>query len=301
MTGAPREAYAPRDFIIVSMAAVKALGGSWEAAGCFQRIAWRAERDGYWRATMKEIADEISVSERTAKRITAKLREMGWVSAERENTWDSTLTWRVIFDDDPSGSAKLAPSEDEGETAGQDTEGHPDTSGSANLAPSGVPNEAPSQGDNLAPSQEAILALPSLETEETEETKDTPAVAGERRDLNEGRDDVDRLCEHLSDRLTERDVKHNPKIKAWRDAARLMIDADGRTEQQIHNMIEWSSQHHFWHPVIHSMPKLRVQYDQMREQALRDASSTANVRPITNRHITDTEGAHDNILSAFNG
>lgn len=186
MTGAPREAYAPRHFIIVSMAAVKALDGSWEAAGCFQRISWRAERDGYWRATMQEIADEIGVSVRTAKRITTKLREVGWVTADRDNTWESTLTWRPVFADE---SATVALPSDDEETAGQEPEGQSDPSGSANVAPSGVPPVAPSASAEVAPPQSANLASsPSSETAKTnnetgaEPLRDT-AVGGDQPTL----------------------------------------------------------------------------------------------------------------------
>jgi hypothetical protein len=93
---------------MVSMTAVRELDGSWVTAGCFQRIAWRTERDGYWTATMQEIADEIGVSVRTAHRITQRLRDLGWITGERENRWDPTLTWRVIWAPTP-GAREAAP------------------------------------------------------------------------------------------------------------------------------------------------------------------------------------------------
>jgi hypothetical protein len=140
MTGAPRDAYAGPDFVIVRMSAVRALNGSWEAAGCFQRIAWRCERDGHWRATMQEIADEIGVSSRTAKRITTMLREVGWVTSEREKSYESTLTWRIVWEDE---SAKLALSGD--------------------------------QSANVASSESANVALPSFETVETDSLRSSDA------------------------------------------------------------------------------------------------------------------------------
>lgn len=82
------------------------------------------------------------------------------------------------------------------------------------------------------------------------------------------RPDVDRLCEHLARKIAERGSKR-PKIgKRWRDAARLMIDNDGYTEEQIHAAIDWSQQHHFWHRNIMSMEKLRQQYDRLRLDAI---------------------------------
>lgn len=78
------------------------------------------------------------------------------------------------------------------------------------------------------------------------------------------RADVDRLCDHLADKIAERGSSR-PKIgKRWKDSARLMIDSDGRTEDQIRAAIDYSQQHHFWHRNIMSMEKLRAQYDRLR-------------------------------------
>lgn len=86
-------------------------------------------------------------------------------------------------------------------------------------------------------------------------------------DLNAGRDDVHRLCSFLADRV-EGNGSPRPNItKKWLDAARLLIDKDGKTEQQIKTAIDWSQDHEFWRSNIMSMPKLREQYDQMRLQA----------------------------------
>ena len=83
------------------------------------------------------------------------------------------------------------------------------------------------------------------------------------------RDDVLRLCDHLADRI-EANGSNRPTIgKGWHDAARLMLDRDGRTEQEIHGAIDWCQQDEFWRSNILSMPKLREKYDQLRLQAQR--------------------------------
>lgn len=80
--------------------------------------------------------------------------------------------------------------------------------------------------------------------------------------------DVERLCTHLADRIEGNGVSKRPKItKAWRDAARLMIDRDGRTEADVHAAIDWCQDSEFWRPNVLSMPKLREKYDQMSLQA----------------------------------
>jgi hypothetical protein len=83
------------------------------------------------------------------------------------------------------------------------------------------------------------------------------------------RADVDALCTHLADRIEANGSKRPTIGQRWRDAARRLIDIDGRTEQQIHAAIDWCQGDEFWRSNILSMPKLREKYEQMRLQASR--------------------------------
>lgn len=88
------------------------------------------------------------------------------------------------------------------------------------------------------------------------------------------RDDIDRLCEHLADKI-EANGSKRPVVNAkWRNAARLLIDKDGRTEEQIRAAIDWCQQDEFWRANILSMPKLREKYDQLRMHAMRGRPSS---------------------------
>lgn len=87
------------------------------------------------------------------------------------------------------------------------------------------------------------------------------------------RDDVERLCTHLANRVAANGSKRPTVGKGWRDAARLMLDRDGRTEEQVRRAIDWSQDDEFWRSNILSMPKLREKYDQLRLQAQRDGSN----------------------------
>lgn len=90
------------------------------------------------------------------------------------------------------------------------------------------------------------------------------------------RDDAERLCEHLADKI-EANGSKRPVVNAkWRDAARLLIDKDGRTEEQVRAAIDWCQQDEFWRANILSMPKLREKYDQLRMHAMRGSRPTAN-------------------------
>lgn len=99
------------------------------------------------------------------------------------------------------------------------------------------------------------------------EVKDVSAKPSRRRD---DRPDVDRLCTHLADRIEANGCKRPAVNQKWRDAARLMLDADGRTEEGAHKAIDWCQDHEFWRANILSMPKLREKYDQLSMQARRN-------------------------------
>lgn len=84
------------------------------------------------------------------------------------------------------------------------------------------------------------------------------------------RDDALRLCTHLANRIEANGSKRPTITQKWLDAARLLIDNDGRTEEQVTIAIDWCQDSEFWRGNILSMPKLREKYDQLRMQAMRD-------------------------------
>lgn len=61
----------------------------------------------------------------------------------------------------------------------------------------------------------------------------------------------------------------------WRDAARLMLDRDGRAETDIHAAIDWCQDDEFWRANVLSLPKLREKYDALRLQAQRRTGVTS--------------------------
>lgn len=89
---------------------------------------------------------------------------------------------------------------------------------------------------------------------------------------NEGREDVERVCAHLRQRIIDNGKPaHRVKItKDWRDAARLLMDRDGVTEDQVHRAIDWVQEHSFWHTNVRSMTKLREKYFELRDQAAQE-------------------------------
>lgn len=83
------------------------------------------------------------------------------------------------------------------------------------------------------------------------------------------RPDVEALLDHLDQRLRENGAKVPNRTKRNRDAARLLIDSDGCTPEQVRRAIDWATSDEFWRSNILSMSKLREKYDQLRLAAQR--------------------------------
>lgn len=90
----------------------------------------------------------------------------------------------------------------------------------------------------------------------------TPPTA-DAADPKNGRDDINELCTYLSEHLDALSIKHTVN-KAWRDAARLMLDNDGRTPAQVKAIIDFALGDDFWRGNVHSMPTVRKQFDKLR-------------------------------------
>jgi hypothetical protein len=99
-------------------------------------------------------------------------------------------------------------------------------------------------------------------------------------EMSRPRPDVERLCAHLADRIEANGSKRPGITKRWHDSARLMLDSDGRTEDEIRRAIDWCQAHEFWRGNVMSMPKLREKYDQMRLQAARTATAPTRKNDI---------------------
>ena len=77
--------------------------------------------------------------------------------------------------------------------------------------------------------------------------------------------DVDRLCHLLAELMVRNDpgAKVAPDGPRWRDAARLLIDRDGRDPELVERVIRWSQADDFWRTNVLSMPKLREKFGQL--------------------------------------
>lgn len=95
------------------------------------------------------------------------------------------------------------------------------------------------------------------------------------------RPDVEHLCTLLADLIESNGSKRPTITQRWRNAARLLIDKDGYTSEQVTWMIKWTQSNEFWRANILSMPKLREKFDQLKLTAQRDAHTKQAKRPVT--------------------
>ncbi|MFG3338679.1 hypothetical protein [Glycomyces sp. NPDC048151] len=96
------------------------------------------------------------------------------------------------------------------------------------------------------------------------------------------RPEVEELCTYLADRVEQNGSRRPTITKGWKDAARLMLDRDGRTVEQIRAAIDWCQGDEFWRANVLSMTTLRKQYDRLRLAAARQRApareATTDVR-----------------------
>jgi hypothetical protein len=229
-------------------------------------IAHEANRDGEAEMSALELASKCHLGERSVYRAVRELVGSGELDARDGGGRGRHSRYRVVM----GNPANLA-----GFTAGNpanmapftetlpDWHRLPEPGNPANMAPFTENNgssgrASPENPANMAGLQTSDVFITSTGIDEVQ-VKDVPAIAS--------RPDVERLCRHLADHIEANGSKRPAVTKRWRDSARLMLDRDGRTEQQITTAIDWCQDNEFWRSNILSMPKLREKYEQLRLQA----------------------------------
>ena len=95
--------------------------------------------------------------------------------------------------------------------------------------------------------------------------EDTP----EPTPIAEHRPDVDAVCDAMAASVQRRTGRAPRVTAAWRTQARLMLDRDGRSVEEITRVIDWTEANDFWRANVLSVPKLRQKFDTLRLQAQR--------------------------------
>jgi hypothetical protein len=89
------------------------------------------------------------------------------------------------------------------------------------------------------------------------------------------RPEIDELLDLLDAEIAGNGGRPPRRTKKNRDAARLLLDRDGKTTEQVANAIRWCQNDEFWRANILSMSKLREKYDQLALAARRGSSSAS--------------------------
>ncbi|KFI40391.1 phage protein [Bifidobacterium actinocoloniiforme DSM 22766] len=124
----------------------------------------------------------------------------------------------------------------------------------------------------------------NAEAKHEAKTNPVPVPLFISKDINivrESRPEIVALCERLQDWIVRNGSKRPDITQRWLDAARLMIDTDGRDPQEAARLIDWCQQDSFWKSNILSMPKFRAKYDQLRLRA--QSSSLGRARTQANQ------------------
>lgn len=102
--------------------------------------------------------------------------------------------------------------------------------------------------------------------------------------------DVEQVCTALVAAMVAAGIRKPNVTQQWRTSARLLLDKDGVTVTEAIEVIEWALSHEFWRSNVHSLPKLRVQWDKLRLQ--RDTERPAVTRDAWGRPCLP---GHENI------
>ena len=225
-------------------------------------IAHEANRDGITAMSVLELSRKTRLSERSVQNATAELARHRELAVHLKAGDHGRNGYEVIM---PRG-ADIAPL-----PGGKGADSAPLAVAPQNLHPAeSAPLERRNGRSGRNPAESAPLKISDVFITSTGidevQVKDASVIAS--------RPDVERLCVHLADRIEANGSKRPPIGKKWRDAARLMIDRDHRTEQQVMAAIDWCQENEFWRSNILSMPKLREKYEQLRLQAGRKPAAS---------------------------
>jgi len=218
-----------------------------------------AEIPARFTPSLRVLAKETGLDKSTVKRHLTALDEAGWMVRTRPDDkaqWEGERTrYRLTL---PRGV----------ESPGVGAE---DTQGAENAQ--GGRTEPPGVGAENRNGRRTVRHLETDHSDQSQISSDRPSPAKDVAIVD--RPDVELVCRHLADRIEENGSKRPTVTKSWQDAARRLIDRDGRTVEQITRAIDWCQTDEFWRSNVLSMPKLREKYDQLRLAAQRNGNGKA--------------------------
>ncbi len=231
-----------------------------------------AEIPARFTPSLRVLAEETGLDRSTVKRHLASLETAGWIVRTRPNDtaqWNGERTrYRLDF------PAEVDPTEqgEDGATPGAQSAqgGRTGRPGVGAQDAQGGRTERPGVGAESTRGRRTVRHLYTDLSDQYLIYSDPPSKPEE---VDPERLDIETICRHLADKV-EANGSKRPKItKRWRDSARLLLDEDGRTVEQVKGCIDWCQNDVFWRANVLSMPKLREKYDQLRLAAQRDSNN----------------------------
>lgn len=223
--------------------------------------------------TAKLIEDNAPNGRESVRGALRELEQRGYFQRTRTNV-HGRWVWEQTISDAPFAKPQVA-SCDGNPSDGSPADGSPsDGSLSDKDFKDGNPKD-----EDLKDDRDSLRSSPSSQLASLD--SDTVTLTTPGLDEQGSREDVDRICCHLADRVEQRYGKRPNIIKRWRTAARQMLDLDGLTEEQVHAAIDWAQNNEFWAPNIRSVSKLREKYIQLRAAAIRERERDGGYKPST--------------------
>jgi len=247
MSGVPISEVTAKDFIMVRAALVARVGGGNEAI-VWARVEYRCRADSsvaydtesgrWWRASYDTVGAETGLTAKQSRTALESLARGGFVEREQHSI-------RNNYDQTYSyRPVVIAGQIDVPERA----------------------DEAALEGDSGLPEWADVPISEELEKVTTKKAE------------TQGQRFAQPLCDVLVAELVRNEAKvPEPMSKRWLDAARLMVDADGRDPHQAKALIEWACRDGFWRANILSMPTFREQFDKLRLAAERQSPKRSTV------------------------
>lgn len=233
-----------------------------------------AEIPERWTPSLTVLARETGLGRSTVAAHLRTLEADGWVVRTRPTTASALAQgertrYQLKVPADASPVAEL------GQEEASPAEGLPSPAPGQASPAQGLPSPAPghrvrSSSDPLTSSDLSSSATPPMPTEEP-------------------REDVERICNYLAEWVVKNGSRRPTITKKWHTEARLLIDKDGKSIEEIREVIAWSQRDEFWKANILSMPTLRKQYDRLKLASQRGQSGPASPTRATgaNRHVDD--------------
>ena len=167
------------------------------------------------------------------------------------------------------------------------------------VAASETPDKAPhseASADSRGNSADSRVILPAGTGEQRNRGTGIVGESGDSPDdtpppNKNDRDDILEVIEYLDQKMLEYDPEARTPSRTVGnlDAARLLLDKDGRTTDQVKAAIDYSQDSEFWRPNIRSMTKLRDKYETLRAQAISKKNGTRKEPAPTGSLLADDE------------